>query len=127
MIIKYAQNLANEVSTNVRCYLDNALVRLVLHIPDDISDGLLINNFFVSSQIVQNAIRFTPYFVASVVIVFGIVGFIIGIVGHIGWVVLGLTIFFIIIELFILRWMLHLHHDYVYVSDKRTSLLLLGT
>lgn len=85
-------------------------MKVSLHLPDGISDGLLINNFFVSSDIVGNAIKFLPFFVASLVIVFGIVGFIIGIVGHIGWIVLGLTIGAIIIEIFILRWMLHLHH-----------------
>ena len=77
--------------------MDNALCKLSLHLPDEVSDGLLINNFFVSSQLVENAIRFIPYFMASFVIVFGIVGFIIGIVGHIGWVVLGLAILFIVI------------------------------
>ena len=107
--------------------LDNALVRVVLHLPDDMSSGLLINNFFVSSQLVSQCIGFMPYFLTSVIIVFGIVGFIIGIVGHIGWVVLGITLFFLLIEFVILRKMLHLHEDYVYVSDKRTSLLLLGT
>lgn len=59
------------------------------------SDGLLINNFFVSSQLVSQFIGFLPYFLTSVIIVFGIVGFIIGIVGHIGWVVLGLTLAFL--------------------------------
>jgi hypothetical protein len=63
----------------------------------------------------------------SLVIVFGIVGFIIGIVGHIGWVVLGLTILALIIELCMLKKMLHWHHEYVHASDKRTTLLLTCT
>jgi hypothetical protein len=60
----------------------------------------------------------------SLVIVFGIVGFIIGIVGHIGWIVLGLTILVLIIEFCMLKKMYHWHHEYVHAADKRTSLLL---
>ncbi len=63
----------------------------------------------------------------SFVIVFGIVGFIIGIVGHIGWVVLGLTVFMLAIELLMLKKMLHWHHEYVRAADKRTSLMLTCT
>lgn len=63
----------------------------------------------------------------SLVIVCGIVGFIIDIVGVLGLVVLGLTVLFLGFELLILRYMLHLHHEYVKASDKRTSLTIFGT
>ena len=126
-MIQYAQNLANEVAINIRCYLENALIRLAFHLPEDINEGLLINNIFVSPSLVNRAAKFIPYFISSFVIVCGIVGFIISIVGNIAWVVLGLTVLFLIAEMFFLRYMMHLHHEYVDASDKRTSLLLLGT
>ena len=104
------QNLANFISINVRCHLENSLIRLFFHLPASIEQGLLINNFLVSLDLVTNTIKLLPYFVVSLVIVCGIVGFIIDIVGVLGLVVLGLTLLFLGLELLILKYMLHLHH-----------------
>lgn len=88
------------------------------------SQGNLLNNMFISADVARSSIQLLPYFVSSVIIVFGIVAFIIDILGHIGWVVLGLTLLIFVLQVVILKQMLHLHHEYVHVADKRTSLLL---
>lgn len=88
------------------------------------SEGNLLNNMFISADVARSSIQLIPYFVSSVIIVFGIVAFIIDILGHIGWIVLGLTLLMFLIQILVLKKMLHLHHDYVHVADKRTSLLL---
>jgi hypothetical protein len=56
------------------------------------NEGNLLNNMFISADIARSAIQLIPYFFASLIIVFGIVAFIIDILGHIGWIVLGLTL-----------------------------------
>ena len=86
------QNLANMIAMNVRCYLENGFIRLIFHLPKNIENGRLINNFFVSIEMVSNTIKLLPYFIVSLVIVCVIVGFIIDIVGVIGLVVLGFTL-----------------------------------
>lgn len=120
------QNLANFISINIRCHLENSIIRLFFHLPRNIEQGLLINNFMLSIDMVINTIKLLPYFIISLVIVCGIVGFIIDIVHTLGLVVLGLTILFLGLEFLILKYMLHLHHEYVDASDKRTSLTIFG-
>lgn len=91
------------------------------------SEGTLINNILNSAENIRASIQLVPYFISSLIIVVGIAVFIIIIVGHLGWIVLGLTVLVLVVEGFILRKMLKLHHEYVRVSDRRTSLLLICT
>lgn len=84
------------IATNIRCHLENGFIRLIFHLPKNLENGLLINNFFVSIEIVSNTIKLLPYFIISLVIVSVIVGFIIDIVGAIGLVVLGFTLIFVV-------------------------------
>lgn len=68
-----------------------------------------------------------PYFISSCVIIFGIFGFVVVIIGNIGWIVLGLTFGMLIVEIVLMRSLLNFHFRYVHIGDKRTYLLLLCT
>lgn len=87
---------------------------------EQINEGFLINNFYVSINIVSEVLKLLPYIILSVVIVLGISAFIIGIVGAIGTIVYGFVAFVLMINFGIAKYMLHLHHRYVAQSDKRT-------
>lgn len=104
------QAKANSSAINIRCYIDNALIKLIFYLPKEVAEGHLLNNLFNSAEVVRSSIQILPFFVSSFIIVFGIVGFIIDIVGQVGWIVLGLTLLALIGEFFLLKSMLHLHH-----------------
>ena len=68
-----------------------------------------------------------PFFISSVVIVLGIIGFVVDIVGNIGFVLLGFTVFAFFVELLLLCYMFKLHEHYAEASDKRNSLTIFGS
>jgi hypothetical protein len=53
--------------------------------------GLLYFNYFASIEVIYLALKLMPYFISSVIIVFGIIGFIVDIVGSLGFILLGFT------------------------------------
>lgn len=86
------------------------------------NEGFLINNFYVSINVVSEVVKLLPYIILSVVIVTGISAFVIGIVGSVGTIVFGFIGIILMIHFGIVRYMLHLHHKYVRHSDRRTTL-----
>lgn len=68
-----------------------------------------------------------PYFVSSTVIVFGIVGFVINIVGVLGLILLGITLIAFVIDLILLFYMFHVHEHYAEASNVRNSMSIFST
>ena len=63
-----------------------------------------------------------PYFISSIVIVIGVIGFIVDIVGWLGMVLLGVTLFAFFVELILLYFMFHIHEQYAEASNRRNSI-----
>jgi hypothetical protein len=93
---------------------------------EQMNEGFLINNFYVSINIISEVLKLLPYIILSVVIVLGISAFIIGIVEAIGTIVFGFIAFVLLMNVGIAKYMLHLHHRYVVHSDRRTMLTRLN-
>lgn len=85
-------------------------MRMLFRVPEDYHRGLLIFNFFLSIEQIVAAVRLFPFFISSIVIVFGVAGFVVEIIGPYGLLTLGLAIFLYIIEFALLCYMLGLHH-----------------
>jgi hypothetical protein len=73
------------------------------------------------------ALKAWPYFMSSVVIVFGIIGFVIDIVGWWGMILLGTTGFAFLMQLLLLYNMFHIHEHYAEISNERNSIWIFST
>jgi hypothetical protein len=73
------------------------------------------------------ALKTLPYFVSSIVIVFGIIAFVIDIVGWLGLILLGTTLLAFILQVTLLYSMFHVHEHYAETSNERNSIWIFST
>ena len=73
------------------------------------------------------ALKTLPYFLSSIVIVFGIIAFVIDIVGWLGLILLGTTLVAFLLHLTLLYSMFHIHEHYAKTSNERNSIWIFST